>query len=68
VSCCFDKKDIMNGIIVSLLSQLLILLRNQRAKVQFKKNFLFSIGLLRLLSNFLEIVQMAPANSADGKQ
>jgi hypothetical protein len=58
----------MNGIIVSLLSQLLILLRNQRAKVQFKKNFLFSIGLLRLLSNFLEIVQMAPANSADGKQ
>ena len=66
--CCFDKKDIMNGIIVSLLSQLLILSRNQCAKNQLKKNLLVFIGLLRLLGNFLEVVQMGSAKSVGGKQ
>ena len=58
----------MNGIIVSLLSQLLILSRNQCAKNQLKKNLLVFIGLLRLLGNFLEVVQMGSAKSVGGKQ
>ena len=64
----FDKKDIMNGIIVCLLSQFLVLSRNQCAKYQLKKNFLAFMGLLCLLSNFLEVVQMGLAKSVGGKR
>ena len=58
----------MNGIIVCLLSQFLVLSRNQCAKYQLKKNFLAFMGLLCLLSNFLEVVQMGLAKSVGGKR